>query len=169
MSVVAPFQSIQEFLTAPGLTRGKQFRISHSNADRLPMNPLDQALKDLLHSVSTESDLYKVASRFLDLSENKSFMDAGKPANNKELSRIVTIGLKSKLGLDPSGLKLLLQHHSRYDFFHGGGMLAGRIVQCFYFRRENRGCITVATLAGEVHYLRISVVASPIPEHPEQN
>ena len=133
------------------------------------MNSLDQALKDLLHSVSTESDLYKVASKFLDLSEDKSFMDAGKPANNKELSRIIAIGLKSKLGLDPSGLKLLLQHHSRYDFFHGGGMLADRIVQCFYFRREKRGCITVATLAGEVHYLRISVVASPIPEHPEQN
>ena len=133
------------------------------------MNPQDQALNELLQSVSTEPDLYQVASRFLGLSENRSFMAACKPAKNKDLSRIVAIGLKSKLDLDTSGPNLHFHHYPRFDFFHGGGMVGGRIVQCFYFRREKRGCITVATLAGEVHYLRISAVESPVPENPEQN
>jgi hypothetical protein len=48
-------------------------------------------------------------------------------------------------------------------------LVADRIVQCFYFRREKRGCITVASLTGEVHYLQISGLGSPIPKEPERN
>lgn len=136
---------------------------------RQPMNSHDQALKELLQSVCTEPDLHHVVNRFLDFSEDKSFRAACKPADNKDLNRIVAIGLKSKLGLDTTGLNLRLQHYSRFDFFHGGSMVGGHIVQCLYFRREKRGCITAATLAGEVHYLRISAVESPVPKKPEQN
>jgi len=133
------------------------------------MSPQDQALTELLLSVATESDLRQVAGRFLDLAENETFMAACKPTHNKMVSQIVSIGLKSKLGIDASGLDLRLLHYSRFDFFHGAGLVGNHIVQCFYFRRENKGCITVSTLSGEVHYLRISAVALPVPEKPSQN
>ena len=134
-----------------------------------PMNPHDQSLNELLQSLSTEPDLHPIVNRFLNLSEDSAFLDACKPANNKDLVQIVAIGLKKKLGLDTSGLQLRFQHYSRFDFFHGGGMLYGRIVQCFYFRREKRGCITVATLAGKCDYLRISAVKLPASKNPERN
>lgn len=133
------------------------------------MNPHVQALNELLLSLSTESDLHQVACRFLELAEDKSFITACKPARNKDFVRIVAIGLKSKLNLDTSRMVLTLSHYPRFDFFHGGGLVADRIVQCFYFRREKRGCITVASLAGEVHYLRISGLKSPTPKEPERN